>query len=1074
MPAGKGRGYKGTYGGMTLILVIVLALFCISVICAPVCTSPYHDSHYWSDDFEYDDAGMALLDNAVRNPGDYHIRGQVNLLGRADYNYSFDTCALACDPDNGVIYGGTMGNPPNGKALLFRYDPDKAWTDDDHQQPDSNPRILGEPFSHVDWVDGSDLWIWDVLVHDGKVYGGAYNWKETPEYHNECRAKGGRVFVYDPNLPWTDDNHQQPDSNPRDLGQAVPGPDGHLELGEAGVLGMCVGNDGMIYGGTISSSIKYKEAPPAGVGGHIFRFDPDSPDPEMEDLGEIDAANVEMVWSMTPHPDTDTDVLYVGTANGARVYELDTIAESGVYLGRLEEADYGYASEMLTGLDGRIYIGSYPTCHLGIYDPESHAMVYNDTVLDNQRELPGLTNGNDGYIYMATYGHSRLSGYVDGSLLRLDPGSDTIESLGPAVCIDPEYGPYTPLYWVDGLCTGVNGHIYGAGYGTFMMEYDPAHVYDGECEATSVCVYPSVAVWGQVIPRPNSVNARQRITGLTPASDGKIYGGTFVEWWGHPEHSLERGGRLFYYRPVDELGQGDYQDLGQAIDTEYGVWAPIEGPDGAIYFGTEPNGHLGRYLPSGVFEDLGIPLDQGECVRSLTFHGDVLYGGTDPLAYLFSYDTGSGEMEMLGRPMSGRSVIGGLLEGEDGLIYGTCGPGLYLFVYDPDRAWDPGEEAASNPRCLDVPGDESHSYALAWGPDDQVYISTYPGGRVYAYDTATGVIDETPDYTNPNPEICKGILDMVRGSDGKLYGGTEYEDVFMEDHELLIRYEDGTYYTMPCVCGWEDAVTAVTCGANGRIYGGTGPFGYLFEYDPGFMYDWDQASYTAQTPGATNIQVDVLDVGSNTLRENISDVEDISALSPDSPALRLRVGMSTLDDGMTPRLESWTLSWTPSEEEPQLSAMVEEDGDGDVYWGELVELQGDHFGAGKGSSSVEFAGTAAVDCRSWSDESIEIVVPEGCAGGDVTVTVMGNASNGIPYTLTDPPLDHFRVEAPAGAVAGTPFDLTVSARDMWDGLIPSYSGPADLSDTTGTISPDSATGFSGGTWSGQMTITEAA
>lgn len=951
---------------------------------------PIYGRGFWYDDLA-DDAGLAVLYEVARDPGDIHLRGRVQLLGQVTVKgESFDTCALAC-AENGIIYGGTMGFPPSGKAVLFRYDPDLPWTNDDHYQPNSNPRILGDPFPHVSWVSGSDLWIWDVLVYEGKIYGGVYNWKEESTYHDQCRRLGGRMFVYDPARPW--DPGTGVHNNPRDLGQAV--------AGEAGILGLCVGNDGFIYGGTISSSIKYKEPPPPGKGGHVFRLDPSTvyeSTPSFQDLGELDSENIEMVWSLAPHPNPAVHKIYAGTANGAWVYELDTVTLQRRSLGRLEEAEYGYASEMLAGIDGRIYVGTYPSCRLGVYDPAhpERGLVNRGSVLDNQRELPGLTNGKDGYIYLATYGHYRPGAYSDGCLLRLNPATEEIENLGPAVGELSGY-PFAPLYWVDGLCTSADGRIFGAGYGTYMFLYDPRHVYEDNGETTSVAVYPGIGVWGQVIPRPNTVNARQRITGIAPASDGSLYGGTFVEWWGHPEHSLERGGRLFRYRPGDAPGTGELKDLGQALPTEYGVWGPREGPDGNIYFGTEPHGHLARYVVAdGEFQDLGIPYPGGQRVRALTFLGDTLIGGTYPGAYLFLYRLSGGDPVLLGQPMTGKTEIEALLTASEGLVYGTCGPGLYFFVYDPSLPWNPGDQQGNNPRLFDVPGYDSHSYGLAEGADGKIYVATYPEGRIYTYDPQAQQFAAQPEY----PGDGRGILSLVRGSDGKIYGGTEYEDIASEDHELIIRFEDGSYHVIPWACGWEDAVTALACGKNGRLYGGTGPFGYFFEYEPGYWFTWNRASFDAVIPSGTSLRVDVLDREGNLLREDISPDEDISAISPqDHPALRLRARLETTHEELTPRLRGWSLRWSPGGPPPVLESLVEEDGDGDVHWGETVELRGSNFGGQKGSSRVEFAGTPAEDYLAWSDDFIRLRVPPGCAAGQVRVYTMNGESNGLSYAL---------------------------------------------------------------------------
>ncbi|MDE2965475.1 MAG: IPT/TIG domain-containing protein, partial [Acidobacteriota bacterium] len=70
--------------------------------------------------------------------------------------------------------------------------------------------------------------------------------------------------------------------------------------------------------------------------------------------------------------------------------------------------------------------------------------------------------------------------------------------------------------------------------------------------------------------------------------------------------------------------------------------------------------------------------------------------------------------------------------------------------------------------------------------------------------------------------------------------------------------------------------------------------------------------------------------------------------------------------------------------------------------GVSVTITGLSFGAAKGTSTVTFNGTPAAT-TSWSATSIAAVVPAGAATGRVLVTVGGQVSNGVGFTVTPAP-----------------------------------------------------------------------
>ncbi len=71
--------------------------------------------------------------------------------------------------------------------------------------------------------------------------------------------------------------------------------------------------------------------------------------------------------------------------------------------------------------------------------------------------------------------------------------------------------------------------------------------------------------------------------------------------------------------------------------------------------------------------------------------------------------------------------------------------------------------------------------------------------------------------------------------------------------------------------------------------------------------------------------------------------------------------------------------------------------------GTSVTISGSNFGSSQGSSTVIFNGTSATP-TSWSATSIAVPVPSGATTGNVVVTVGGQASNGVSFTVTSTPL----------------------------------------------------------------------
>jgi chitodextrinase len=94
-----------------------------------------------------------------------------------------------------------------------------------------------------------------------------------------------------------------------------------------------------------------------------------------------------------------------------------------------------------------------------------------------------------------------------------------------------------------------------------------------------------------------------------------------------------------------------------------------------------------------------------------------------------------------------------------------------------------------------------------------------------------------------------------------------------------------------------------------------------------------------------------------------------------------------------------------------------------------VTITGANFGATRGTSTVQFAGTGATP-NTWSATSIAVPVPAGATSGNVVVTVGGQPSNGMSFAVTSA-LDTQAPTAPANltamAVGGSQLNLNWTA-----------------------------------------------
>ena len=91
------------------------------------------------------------------------------------------------------------------------------------------------------------------------------------------------------------------------------------------------------------------------------------------------------------------------------------------------------------------------------------------------------------------------------------------------------------------------------------------------------------------------------------------------------------------------------------------------------------------------------------------------------------------------------------------------------------------------------------------------------------------------------------------------------------------------------------------------------------------------------------------------------------------------------------------------------------------------------------------------------------------------VASVGSINGYASVTVVAPSLDHFTFQTIASPqYAGAPFQINITARDASGNLFTGYTGQATLSASAGNITPNVTGNFSGGSWTGSVTLDQVA
>ncbi|MDZ7319307.1 MAG: hypothetical protein ONB11_09150 [candidate division KSB1 bacterium] len=104
-----------------------------------------------------------------------------------------------------------------------------------------------------------------------------------------------------------------------------------------------------------------------------------------------------------------------------------------------------------------------------------------------------------------------------------------------------------------------------------------------------------------------------------------------------------------------------------------------------------------------------------------------------------------------------------------------------------------------------------------------------------------------------------------------------------------------------------------------------------------------------------------------------------------------------------------------------------------------------------------------------------VSIAQAYASDIITVTRQGGSETGSSnsFDVISSNVDHFVISAISNQVAGQPFNITIRAEDSNNNLVTNFTGTASLSDLTNSISPTTTGSFSGGQWTGSVTITKS-
>ncbi|MGG3281024.1 hypothetical protein [Paenibacillus solani] len=594
-------------------------------------------------------------------------------------------------------------------------------------------------------LDGSSVSAaWAIVTaSDGKVYIGS-----TPN---------GTLFQYDPM-----------EDKLRAIGKPVPT--------DTVIWTLVAGEDGKVYGGT-------------GYSQTLFEYDPVTDQTRI--LKSFKSSSKEAHIRSLAY-DSDRQVIYVGGADVAKLYQYDLASGTSITLnppefnGMTSVYDLQYAG-------GKLFVRVDPGPVMFVYDPDSASWIINKNTAYNTRGFSPLSP--DGKQVFYTYYETLPGGAQQWSLYSYDVSTGVYGSLGVDVKGAGVAFGYVQLDqskhpgWTLVGLAGNSGRAFYYNLETGLIEtpelpFPPQFVElfnigkstDGQMLSSGFISGGGMGIYSPTRNETKHYPQIGQVEGFG-SLNGKMYFGVYPK------------ATIFEYDPAKPWNRTDPSEpnnplrldqLGYDQDRPVAMLGVPE--QNLLYIGSYPiagktGGALTIYNPVTRKFDVKRDIIAGHSINSLLYKNGKLFMGTGAMtggeAKLAIYDTASGRVELEQVPVPGKKAVTSLIWGPDGNIWGMALGAL--FIYDPDR-----QEVIYSDDLFPT-ADYAHSNPhLTVGSDGNVYGTIFTGY----------VADQT--YTSKMFKIdaASKTLSILLESNAEKLAQDDFGNLYFKYGSELMKYSD--------------------------------------------------------------------------------------------------------------------------------------------------------------------------------------------------------------------------------------------------------------------------------------------